>query len=77
MSREQFEKWYAENAFDFVTNPIGSRECGLQWAAFQAGHAAGLEAAAQEAERYLNYSPSYRAGPMAIQAIRAMKGDVK
>lgn len=34
--REHFEQWYAENAFDFAANPIGSRECGLQWAAWQA-----------------------------------------
>ena len=35
-SRERFEAWYAESAFDYEANPIGSRECGLQWAAWQA-----------------------------------------
>jgi len=34
--RAEFEQWYAENAFDFVKNPIGSRDCGLQWKAWQA-----------------------------------------
>ena len=43
--RKQFEQWYADNAFDFESNPIGSRECGLQWAAFEAGRAAALQAA--------------------------------
>lgn len=35
-SREAFEAWYVENAFDYVENPIGSRECGLQYKAWQA-----------------------------------------
>jgi len=34
--RERFEAWYAENAFDYVDNPVGSRECGLQWKSWQA-----------------------------------------
>lgn len=37
--REKFEAWYVENAFDYPSNPIGSRECGLQWKAWQAAHA--------------------------------------
>jgi hypothetical protein len=36
-SRELFETWYACNAFDYESNPIGSRDCGLQRAAWQAG----------------------------------------
>ena len=38
--RKAFEQWYACNAFDYERNPIGSRECGLQWAAWQAAQAA-------------------------------------
>ena len=34
--REAFEQWYAENAFDYVRDPIGSRDCGLQWKAWKA-----------------------------------------
>ena len=34
--RREFEEWYAINAFDYAANPIGSRECGLQWGAWQA-----------------------------------------
>ena len=34
--RQNFEQWYAENAFDYASNPIGSRECGLQWNAWRA-----------------------------------------
>ena len=34
--RKKFESWYACNAFDYERNPIGSRDCGLQWAAWQA-----------------------------------------
>lgn len=34
--REAFEEWYTQNAFDFERNPIGSRECGQQWKAWQA-----------------------------------------
>lgn len=32
--RKEFEQWYACNAFDYEKNPVGSRECGLQWAAW-------------------------------------------
>lgn len=34
--RKRFEHWYACNAFDYAANPVGSRECGLQWAAWRA-----------------------------------------
>lgn len=34
--RKKFEQWYAENCFDFKENPIGSRQCDLQWAAWRA-----------------------------------------
>lgn len=34
--REKFEEWYAVNAFDYVSSPIGSRECDLQWKAWEA-----------------------------------------
>ena len=34
--RKQFEQWYACNAFNYERDPIGSRDCGLQWAAWQA-----------------------------------------
>lgn len=36
LERKAFDQWYAENAFDFAKNPIGSRECGLQWSAWKA-----------------------------------------
>lgn len=36
LEREAFEKWYAESAFNYGRDPIGSRECGLQWAAWNA-----------------------------------------
>ncbi|MPW17898.1 hypothetical protein GCT13_13360 [Paraburkholderia sp. CNPSo 3157] len=38
--RAEFEQWYVENAFDLERSPIGSRECGLQWRAWQAGRRA-------------------------------------
>jgi hypothetical protein len=38
--RKQFEQWYVENAFDVVREPIGSRDCGLQWKAWLAALAA-------------------------------------
>ncbi|CAN5465722.1 hypothetical protein BH09PSE6_BH09PSE6_17890 [soil metagenome] len=38
--RAAFEQWYTINAFDYVRNPVGSRDCGLQWAAWQARAAA-------------------------------------
>ena len=34
--REEFEHWYIENIIDYVRAPIGSRECALQWKAWQA-----------------------------------------
>lgn len=32
--RKAFEQWYVENCFDIDENPIGSRQCGLQWSAW-------------------------------------------
>lgn len=32
--RMEFDQWYAAHAFDYERNPIGSRECGLQWEAY-------------------------------------------
>jgi hypothetical protein len=34
--RKEFEQWYACNAFNYERDPIGSRDCGLQWDAWQA-----------------------------------------
>lgn len=45
--REEFEAWYVENAFDYVANPIGSRDCGLQWKAWQAASKAMQERCAE------------------------------
>jgi hypothetical protein len=36
---EAFEKWYVENAFDYVADPIGSRDCNLQRKAWKAAKA--------------------------------------
>ena len=33
--RKQFEEWYSVNAFDYAANPIGSRDCDLQWRAWK------------------------------------------
>lgn len=41
-----FEQWYTINAFDYLANQIGSRECSLQRKAFLAG----LAHARKEAE---------------------------
>ncbi len=38
--RNRFEEWYVKNAFNYVRDPIGSRDCSLQWAAWQAATAA-------------------------------------
>lgn len=38
--RAEFEDWYAQNAFDYVAAPIGSRDCVLSWKAWQAALAA-------------------------------------
>lgn len=32
--RRAFEAWYAMNAFNYERDPIGSRDCGLQWKAY-------------------------------------------
>ena len=58
---DEFEKWYAENAFDFEANPIGSRECGLQRAAWQAGREAGLREAAIDADAATRYGKTAQA----------------
>ena len=38
--RARFEAWYIENTPDYSLAPLGSRDCGLQWKAWQACHAA-------------------------------------
>jgi hypothetical protein len=35
--RKAFEQWYTENAFDYDSAPIGSRDCNLQWRSWVAG----------------------------------------
>lgn len=35
-SRLAFEQWYTEHAFDYQRDPIGSRDCSLQWDAWRA-----------------------------------------
>lgn len=49
-SRERFEAWYIENAFDYEANPIGSRECSKQWQSWQAAERDALERAAKVCE---------------------------
>lgn len=34
--RARFEEWYVQNAFDYVANPIGSRDCALMRKAWNA-----------------------------------------
>lgn len=46
VERAAFEDWYVQNTFDFERNPIGSRECGLQWKAWQARAALQADAGA-------------------------------
>ena len=41
--RKAFQQWYVCNAFDYERNPIGSRECGLQWSAWKARAAHGIK----------------------------------
>jgi hypothetical protein len=48
--RAEFEQWYIENAFEYERNPIGSRECGLQWKAWQAGRQALVSASGAPVE---------------------------
>jgi hypothetical protein len=33
--RRAFEQWYVENAFDYERDPLGSKLCGDQWAAWK------------------------------------------
>jgi hypothetical protein len=47
---QEFEQWYVENAFDLQSNPIGSRDCGLQWKAWQASRRALISASGAPVE---------------------------
>lgn len=38
--RSEFGDWYTCNAFDYASNPIGSRQCDLQWRAYLAARLA-------------------------------------
>ena len=33
--RKAVEQWYVENAFDYERDPLGSKLCGDQWAAWK------------------------------------------
>lgn len=37
--RARFESWYSTHAFNYSRDPIGSRDCGLQWDAWKAARA--------------------------------------
>lgn len=43
----EFEQWYVENAFDYASNPIGSRDCALQRKAWKACAAQSAETIAR------------------------------
>lgn len=47
--RARFEDWYVQNAFDYTTNPIGSRECALMWNAWDAALSAQPSPGGQDA----------------------------
>lgn len=32
--RSLFEQWYVENCFNLAANPIGGKQCDLQWRAW-------------------------------------------
>ena len=78
-SRAAFEQWYACNAFDYVRDPIGSRECGLQWASWKASREQALSEAANECERMMMYpggrqeSTVYGNVWLAANGIRSLK----
>jgi len=36
--RAQFEQWYTMHAHNYSRDPIGSRDCALQWEAWKAAH---------------------------------------
>ena len=55
--RDSFEQWYTENIFNLERDPIGSRECGLQWKAWQAAYTAALQESAKTC-RLLDNNPS-------------------
>ncbi len=55
MTNEKFEQWYVENAFDYVSNPIGSRDCGLQRKAWNASR----EAAEKELAAMREQEPAF------------------
>lgn len=38
--RTEFEHWYVTESFDYPSNPLGSRQCDLQWRAWRAARSA-------------------------------------
>lgn len=50
--RKIFEDWYILSAFDLEANPIGSRQCGLQWKAWQAALWSHIPAVAEESAKW-------------------------
>lgn len=43
VERKLFEEWYTTHAFNYSRDPIGSRDCSLQWEAWKAARDAQAE----------------------------------
>lgn len=50
--RKAFEQWYATHAFNYSRDPIGSRDCSLQWVAWKARAALNAQPAQPEQSRF-------------------------
>lgn len=70
--RQQFEQWYACNAFNYERDPIGSRNCGLQWDAWKAAQAHMIDAAALTKCNQIIHTQK-----MAIEAMQANESVLK
>lgn len=59
--RRQFEQWYVGAAFDYTANPLGSKDCDLQWRAWLAASDAAAPEGAQgaAADAWLVFDPTH------------------
>lgn len=78
--RKEFEEWYSGNAFNYTRDPLGSRDCSLQWVAWQAGQErlrAGLAElrAAIEAMRVAGGAAEFQRAFDEAKIIAARKGE--
>jgi hypothetical protein len=78
LERKRFEEWYATHAHNYARDPIGSRDCSLQWDAWKAALAAEKRRAREGVTEEMvelacrkYYNSGHKVYPPVFEAMRA------